>query len=232
MKTLGIVGGIGPESTVDYYKAILDGVRARRPDGPAPRIVIVSLDVGRLIAWMNENRLGEVADYLVEGIGALHAAGAEFGIISANTPHIVFEEVQARSALPLLSIVEATRDAVAARGFRRVALLGTRFTMRARFFPDVLARSGIEVVLPTDAEQALIHEKYLGELLPGRFLPATRDAITAIAMRLHREAGAEAAILGGTELPLLLRSAPGLELPLLDTTVIHVDAAVARMLEQ
>jgi len=231
VKTLGIVGGIGPESTVDYYKSILEVHRARSPQAGAPRLVIVSLDVGRLIAWMQDGQLDAVTGYLVEGVGQLAAAGADFALISANTPHIVFDEVQARSPIPLLSIVEATRDAVRARGFRRVALLGTRFTMQARFFPDVLGRAGIALVLPAPEEQALIHDKYLGELIPGRFLPGTRDAIAAIAMRLHREQGAEAVILGGTELPLLLRDAPGLAVPLLDTTAIHVDAAVTRMLE-
>jgi aspartate racemase len=231
VKTLGIIGGLGPESTVDYYRAILESCRARAPEAGAPRLVIVSLDVGRLIAWMQAGQLEEVADYLVEGVRQLAGAGADLALISANTPHIVFDEVQARSPLALVSIVEATRDAVRARGFRRVALLGTRFTMQARFFPDVLGRAGIELVLPAPEEQALIHEKYLGELIPGRFLPATRDAIAAIATRLHREERVEAVILGGTELPLLLRDAPGLAMPLLDTTAIHVEAAVGRMLE-
>ena len=152
------------------------------------------------------------------------AAGAEVAIICANTPHIVFDDVQRRSSIPLVSIVEAVGDHVAALGLRRAALCGTRFTMQASFYPDVFARRGLTIVLPNQQEQTLIHDKYLGELLKGQFLPATRSAILAIVETMVARDRIEAVILGGTELPILLREPSHAGIPLLDTTKIHVDA--------
>ncbi|MGB7554369.1 MAG: aspartate/glutamate racemase family protein [Candidatus Korobacteraceae bacterium] len=116
MTTVGILGGIGPESTVEYYRGLIAGYRQSRPDGSYPSIILNSLDVTKLLAWMNANQLGEVTEYLVDGLQKLVNAGADFAIIAANTPHIVFDEVQQRSAIPLLSIVEATCAEAERRG--------------------------------------------------------------------------------------------------------------------
>ncbi len=147
-------------------------------------------------------------------------------MIAANTPHIVFDEVQARAAIPLISIVEATCERARSLGLQRMALLGTGFTMRGRFYPEVFARAGLELVTPKDAEKAQIHAAYIGELLKNRFLPETRTAILGIIERMRREHALEAVVLAGTELPLLLRGAEPEGLLFLDTTLIHVAAAV------
>jgi len=110
MKTAGMIGGLGPESTIDYYRSILARYRARKPDSGYPQIIINSLDVDKGIAMLDAGQLDKLADYLASGVEALVRAGAEFGFIAANTPHLVFDEVQRRSAIPLLSIVRATAE--------------------------------------------------------------------------------------------------------------------------
>ena len=229
MKTLGIVGGIGPESTIEYYRFVLAGWRERVKDGSAPHIIIDSIDVNRGIAMLDANDLAGLANYVADSVERLARAGADIGVIAANTPHIVFDEVQARAAFPLISIVEAARDRAVALGLRRMALLGTGFTMRGRFYPDVFARAGLELVTPSDEEQAFIHHKYIGELLKNEFLPQTRDAILRIIERMRREDGIAAIVLAGTELPLLLRGSEPDGLAFLDTTMIHVAAIVDQL---
>jgi aspartate racemase len=226
MKTLGIVGGIGPESTIEYYRFILDGYRARVPDESAPHLLIDSIDVNRGIALLDANDLPGLTNYLSDSVARLARAGAEIGLIAANTPHIVFEEVQRRATIPMLSIVEAVCDHARGLAFRRLALLGTGFTMRARFYPEVFARAGLDLVVPNEPEQAFIHDKYIHELLKNEFLPETRAAIIAIIERMRNEDRIEAVILAGTELPLLLRGAEPKGISFLDTTAIHVHAAV------
>ena len=230
MKSLGIVGGIGPESTIEYYRFILDGYRARMTDGSAPHLIIDSVDVNRGIAMLDANDLAGLADYVSASVDRLMRAGAQVGLIAANTPHLVFDEVQQRAAIPMISIVEAVCNHARALGLKRLGLLGTGFTMRARFYPDVFGKAGLELVAPAESEQTFIHEKYIGELLKNSFLPETRTAIIAIIERMRREERIEAVVLAGTELPLLLRGADPEGLPFLDTTMIHVNAAVDAIL--
>jgi aspartate racemase len=228
MKIAGIIGGLGPESTIDYYRSIIARFQARKPDGGYPHIIINSLDVDKGIAMLDAGRLDQLANYIAEGVDVLALAGADFGCIAANTPHLVFEEVQRRSTIPLLSIVRATSDHAKARGLKKVGLLGTGFTMRASFYPEEFQRAGIALVTPNETEREFIHRAYIGELLKNQFLPQTRTEILRIAQRMKDEDGIEAVVLAGTELPLLLRES-GSTIELLDTTVIHVDAIVERM---
>jgi aspartate racemase len=230
MKTLGIVGGIGPESTIEYYRFILEGCRKREAPS-APHLIIDSIDVNRGIAMLDANDLEALADYVSESVERLTRAGAEIALIAANTPHIVFDEVARRAAIPMISLVEATCARAESLGFRKLALLGTGFTMRGKFYPEVFAAAGMELVTPNNEEKEFIHRGYIGELLKNVFLPETRDRILAIINRMRAEDGIQAVILAGTELPLLLRGAEPEGLPFLDTTLIHVDAAVTAMLK-
>lgn len=225
-----MIGGLGPESTIDYYRSIIARFRARQPDGGYPHIIINSLDVDKGIAMLDARRLDDLADYLAEGVELLAHAGANFGFIAANTPHLVFDEVQRRSAMPLLSIVRATADCAKARGLKKVGLFGTGFTMRASFYPEEFRRSDIAVVTPTESERDFIHRAYIHELLKNEFLPQTRTDILRIAQRMKNEDGIEAVVLAGTELPLLLRDSGKPVIEFLDTTVIHVEAIVDRLL--
>jgi aspartate racemase len=225
-----MIGGLGPESTIDYYRSIIARFRARKPNGGYSHVIINSLDVDKGIAMLDTGRLDDLADYLAAGIELLARAGADFGFIAANTPHLVFDEVQRRSAIPLLSIVRATCDYTKALGLKKVGLFGTGFTMRASFYPEEFQRAGIALVRPKESEREFIHRKYIGELLKNQFLPETRTEILSIAQRMKHEDGIEGLVLAGTELPLILRDSgsPGIEF--LDTTVIHVEAIVDELL--
>ncbi len=226
LKTLGIVGGTGPESTVEYYQRLIRGYRARHPEGRPPSLVINSIDNKKLIDWFTANELGQIVDYLSAEIERLARAGSDFGLIAANTPHLVFDQLQQRSSIPLLSIVEATCEVAATAGLRRLALFGTRFTMQAALFPETFARRGIAIVLPRAEEQTFIHDKYMGELFVGTILDETRAALLAILESMKQRDVVDGLILGGTELSLILREPTAAGLPVLDTTQIHVDAAV------
>jgi aspartate racemase len=230
MKTLGMIGGVGPESTIDYYQNIIRLYREQQRDGSYPHVVINSIDLKKGLDFMAANDLAGMAEYLLKEIQKLARAGADFGLISANTPHIVFDEVASKSPVPLISIVEATCAAAKARKLKRLALFGTRYTMRATFYPKVFAREGIKIVLPDAREQDYIHEKYLNELVPGKFLPETRAGLLAIVDRMKEKNEIDGVILAGTELPLILRDAEHKGIPFLDTTEIHCRAAVAEML--
>ena len=230
MKTLGIIGGLGPESTLDYYQRIVALYRERTGDRHYPEFVIVSVDLRKGLDFMNANDLSGMANYLVEGIDKLARAGADFGIISANTPHIVFDEVAPKSPIPLISIVEATRAAAKTQNLKRLALFGTRYTMQANFYPNAFAREGIELLAPDSHDQDYIHDKYMNELVPGKFLADTRVGLLAIVERMKTTSDIDGVILAGTELPLILRDPLHNGIPFLDTTKIHVEAAVAQML--
>ncbi len=231
MKTVGIVGGLGPESTIEYYRLLIASYQKRAGAKELPSILINSVDVYRGLAFLDANKPDLLADYLAEAIRRLADAGADFAIISANTPHLVFEQVQAQSSIPIISIVEAACAEAKARGIERIGLLGTRFTMQARFYPDIFSREGITVVIPSENEVDYIHEKYINELLKGICLPATRDELIRIVQRMKEEDRIEAVLLAGTELPLILTENTAGGVPLLDTTKIHVEAVVNRLLE-
>lgn len=230
MRTLGIIGGLGPESTVDYYQRIIALYRQRTGDMHYPELIIVSVDLRKGLDFMDANDLGGMGNFLLEAIGKLARSGADFGIISANTPHIVFDEIAPNSPIPLISIVEATRPAAKMQNLKRPGLLGTRYTMQSDFYPKVFAREGIELFVPESEDQDYVHEKYFSELVPGKFLPETRAGLLAIIDRMKAANAIDGVILAGTELPLILRDPVHNGLPFLDTTKIHVEAAVTEML--
>ena len=230
MKILGIIGGLGPESTVEYYQNIIALYRERQRDGSYPQFLINSIDLKKGLDFMDANNLTGMADYLLEGIGKLARAGANFGLISANTPHIVFDAVASKSPIPLISIVEATCAVAKARNLKRLALFGTRFTMEGTFYPKVFSREGIELSVPDATDQDYLHDKYFNELVPGQFLSETRAGLLAIVDRMKARIDIDAVILAGTELPLILRDADHNGIPFLNTTKIHVQAAVTEML--
>ena len=230
MKTLGIIGGIGPESTIDYYRSIILTYRQEKGDDSNPSIVINSVDMPKMVAMFEANDLAGVAGYVVGELQRLAGAGADFGLLAANTPHIVFDEIQRRSPIPLISIVEATCAAAKTRKMKRLSLFGTRYTMQGTFYQKVFSREGIELVVPEAEDQDYIHDKYLNELVPGKFLPETRAGLLAIVDRLKARIDIDGVILAGTELPLILRDESHNGIPFLDTMKIHAEAAVVEML--
>ena len=227
MATVGIVGGLGPESTIDYYRRILEGWKREDPS-TSPSIVIDSLDVQRGLHLVEHDRPALV-EYLSASLRRLAGAGADFAAMAANTPHVVYDELDARSPIPMVSIVEATAEEAQRRGLKRVAILGTRFTMEGSFYPETCARYGIKVVAPQEKEREWIHQRYVGEMLKGEFRDETRQGVIAVISRLRDEEKIDGVILGGTELTLLLPAPVIAGIPALDTTELHVSAIVKRL---
>ncbi|MBI3636740.1 MAG: amino acid racemase [Candidatus Rokubacteria bacterium] len=229
MKMLGIVGGTAPESTIEYYRLIVAAYRHRAGDGSYPSLLINSIDLKHMLALIAGDRLAEVTRFLLAEVERLARAGAEFGLLASNTPHIVFDDLRRQSPIPLISIVETACDAARALGLTRVGLIGTRFTMQGHFYAEVFAPRGIALCVPASPDREYIHDKYMGELVNGIFRPDTRDAVFAIVERLRTAEGIQGVILAGTELPLLLGDGAGRGIPFLDTTRLHVERAVAAM---
>ena len=230
MKILGIIGGIAPGSTIEYYRLIVEGWRERKPGAGYPPVIINSIDLDQMLAMVAARKLDALTAYLSEEIQRLARAGAQLALLASNTPHVVFDTLRERAPLPLISIVEATCSAARALGLKRPGLIGTRFTMQGSFYPDVFSKHGIPLLTPNEAEQAFIHDRYMSELVNGVFSSGTRDRILGIVGRMISELAMDGLILGGTELPLLLRAERHAGIRLLDTTKIHVDDALTRLL--
>jgi len=230
MKLIGMIGGTGPESTIDYYRLFIATYQERKPDGSYPLLLINSIDLTKLLKLVSANDLAALTTYLLQEIHRLAQAGATMGLLASNTPHIVFDDLQQVSPIPLISIVETTCQAAISQHLKRVDLFGTRFTMQGGFYQKVFAREGIDLVVPEMADQEYIHTRYMTELVKGVFRAETRECFVAIARRLREQRGIEGLILGGTELPLLLRDASGVDMPLLDTARLHVERAVSELL--
>ena len=228
-RLIGIIGGIGPESTIDYYRLFVSIYREHRPDAYPP-VIINSIDLAKALKLVSSGDLPGLAAYMLEEIHRLARAGATHGLLSSNTPHIMFDQIEDSSPIPLISIVETTCRAASERKLKRVGLFGTRFTMQGGFYQKVFAREGIEVAIPDRGDQNFIHDTYLSELVNGIVRTETRERYIGIARRMKAEQGIEALILGGTELPLLLRGAIDIGLMLLDTAHLHVERAVAELL--
>jgi aspartate racemase len=226
----GIVGGIGPEATVDYYRSIINLYETKVPGGHQPRVIINSIDMKIMLDLVTANRLAELTDFLAAEIQRLADAGAEFGALSSNTPHLVFDQLRESSSIPLISIVETVCNEAQSSGMKRLGLIGTRFTMQAAFYRTVFSRAGMEIVTPTEAKQNYIHSVYMDELIKGIFKDETRQRLLEIADEMKSDSNIEGLILGGTELPLILTGDVASAVPLIDTTGVHVSAIVARMM--
>src|SRR5713226_8235943 len=230
MKTVVIIGGIGPESTIEYYRGIIAGYREWQTDGSYPSIILNSINLRVLLGLITANELDQATDHLINELQKLARAGVDFGVIAAGTPHIVFDQVRERSPIPLISIVEATCEAAAKLQLKKIALFGTRFTMQGRFYQDVFSKAGITLVVPKPDEQEYVHDKYMNDLVHGIILPETRERLLAILDKMKARDGIEALILGGTELSLIIKDAEHNGMPILDTTKIHVARIVAELL--
>lgn len=231
MTKAGIVGGIGPESTIAYYRHVVAQFRARTSTHDYPDLIINSIDFTRMLALVEKGDCSGLVAFLLAEVVVLARAGADVALLAANTPHVVFEDLQQRSPIPLLSIVRAACTAASAQGLQRLGLFGTRFTMQGRFYPEVFEPQGIELVLPELRDQDYIHQKYMEEWVNGVFDPAVRDRLLEIVAALKQREGIQGLILGGTELPLILTDAGDTRIPFLDTSKIHADALVEHLLQ-
>jgi len=225
MKKLGLVGGMGPESTIPYYRDIVYGVQKKLGRNCFPNLTVESVDVFEVLRFCGEQKYDELVDYLMVAIDNLIRSGADFVALSANTPHIVFAKLQEKSTVPLVSIIEATRDEALRQEKYKLGLLGTIFTMTGDFFKLPFEEKGIQIVTPTAEEMEYINEKISSELELGIVKEETLREFQSIIQRMKTDDGIEAVVLGCTELPLLLNDKVS-PVPCLDTMRIHIDALV------
>jgi aspartate racemase len=228
-KKIGILGGMSPESTVEYYQYITRTYTERFGDYGYPEVIIYSVSFQPYVDWPNQDRWDLVAQGLSEAAQRLEAAGADLIVIATNTMHLVFDQVQASVTVPMLSLLDAVGDAILARGIETVGLLGTRFTMEKTFYHDALTRKGIIVLVPDEQDREYVNAVIYGELVAGQIRAESRAGYVAIINKLA-ERGAEGIILGCTEIPLLVNEEDAGML-LFDTTVIHAEAALNYALE-
>jgi aspartate racemase len=224
MKRIGIIGGLGPEATVDYYKELINAFKGESGDLNYPEIIIYSVNMSVFITLMKAKKYDDATALLLEKITALKSAGAEFAALSANTPHLLFDQLSSNSPIPLLSIVEATCNEALRKGLKRPGLFGTGFTMDASFYPDVFGKHGMEVIIPDLADRTLINHKLFSEIELGIFTDSTRQILISIIEKMVEEKHIDSLILGCTEFPLILENNSYAGIPMLNTTKIHVDA--------
>lgn len=230
-RLLGLIGGMSWESSAEYYRLINQGVRARLGGVRSARLVMWSFDFGEIEALQHAGRWDDAAGLLSDAARRLETAGAGLVLICTNTMHRMADTVQAALGVPLLHIADPTAERIAAAGLRRVGLLGTAFTMEQDFYKGRLTqRHGLEVLVPDAGDRALVHRVIYEELVQGRIDPASREAYRGVIARLVAQ-GAEAVILGCTEIMLLVRPEDS-AVPLFDTTALHAEAAVEWALQE
>jgi aspartate racemase len=223
-KVIGIIGGIAPPSTIEYYRKIISGFQEKAQTRHYPSMVINSIDMTKMLEFVTNKEYDALVNYLSHEIQKLKDGGADFAAMASNTPHIVFEELQERSRIPLISIVNATVDYAKKLGMKKLGLFGTKSTMQSGFYQAGFSREGIEIVIPPLESQNEIHEKYMNELVKGIFLEGTKRIFLDIVHHMRQRDGIEGLILGGTELPFILKEEDFTNFTLLNTTEIHVES--------
>src|SRR5690242_15258882 len=173
-RVLGIVGGTGPESTIDYYRRLIATWRQRRPDGSYPRVIIDSVDGGTVIRDLGTGDYPSVGRAFGAALGELAAAGCGLALIASNACHLAWDDIDPPSPIEVRHIVDAARASAVATGHHRLGIIGTRFVMGSRLYPDRFEPAGIEIVAPSPEEQDVVHDIYLGELLEGVVLDESR----------------------------------------------------------
>ena len=230
MRKIGLLGGMGPESTLVYYRLLIDGVGEKLGRGVIPQLTIESIDPEVMHAYCAKGDYDGLTDFFVKLTDNLAACGCEAAAMTANTAHVVFDRVKARAALPMVSIVETACGEAQRRGYKTLGLMGTLVTMRGAFYREPFERAGIRVVLPTEEEMQLVSQRIAQELEFGVVKEETVRELCAVIARMKEEEDIDAVILGCTELPLALNDTVS-PVPCLDTLRVHADALTALITE-
>jgi aspartate racemase len=229
-KVIGIIGGMSPESTVEYYRHIVHTYKEKYGDHSFPEIVVYSVSFQPYIEWTWSEQWSEIASGLSSSAQNLEAAGADFLVIATNTMHIVIEDIRKSVQIPILSLLDVVGNAITEKGLKTVGLLGTKFTMEKTFYPEAMALKGVKVITPDPEDQELINTIIYEELVAGKILNQSRIEFVNIINKLIAN-GAEGIILGCTEIPLLIH-ASDVDITLFDTTCLHAEAALSFALDE
>ena len=232
MKKIGLIGGLGPEATVEYYQKIINEFKKGNNSLTYPEIIVYSVNMSEFIGLMETKEYEKAIHLLLEKIEALKNAGADFAAITANTPHLFFNTLAEKTPLPLLSIVEATCRETMAKNLKKPGLFGTGFTMNATFFQEVFNREGMEVVVPEEEDRKIINYKLFSEIELGIFKDTTRELLIQHIQKMVDRHHIDSIILGCTEFPLILPDDTYCGIPVLNTTQIHVQEICKQCLAQ
>jgi len=227
---IGMIGGVGPESTIDYYQRLIKLYQEKISGDDYPEIIINSINMTAMLKLVADKDWDGLTGMLADALRALQNAGVDLAFIASNTPHMVFEKVKLASPIPLVSIVEAVRMEAEKKGLKRVGLLGTLFTMQSSYYQAEFDKSGIAMVVPNEEEQQYIQQKLFSEIEHGVFFEETRNGLLKIIKRLIADESIDGVVLGCTELPLILtKSEYGI--PFLNTTEIHAQRIFDKFME-
>ncbi|AEA47817.1 aspartate/glutamate racemase family protein [Archaeoglobus veneficus] len=224
MKTIGLIGGMSWESTLEYYRIINETVKEKLGGLHSAKCIIYSVDFEEIEKLQHEGKWKELTEVMIDAAQRLEKAGADFVIICTNTMHKVAEEVQEGISIPLLHIADVTAEKIKEKGLRNVGLLGTKFTMEEDFYKKKLGESGIEVIIPEEDERVVVHSVIYNELCQGIIRQESKERFKEIIGNLVSK-GAEGIVLGCTEIPLLIKQ-EDVDVPVFDTTTIHAKSAV------
>jgi len=229
MNRIGLIGGIGPESTIEYYRLIIKKFQKKLNTENHPELLILSINMKEMIGYAFNNKTEELIDFLTKRISILEKSEVDCIALASNTPHIVFDELAQRTKTRMISIVEETCKEIENNEIKKIGLFGTKSTMNHGFYQSIAEKYGIEIITPGREKQTYIHDKYINELVQNKIIPETKKELINIAETLREEYGIEGLILGGTELCLTLSQSDFQSLRIFDTTEIHVESIVNAM---
>lgn len=230
MNRIGIIGGIGPESTVAYYRLLIKRFRSKLATNNYPEILLHSIDMTEMLNYVYDDQLDELVEFLKIKIAVLEKSGVDYVALASNTPHLVFDKLVNSVNVKMISIVEETCKVISESGIKKVGLLGTKSTMSKGFYQQVGEQYGIKMIIPSEENQNYVHDKYMGELVFNQIIPDTKQQLIRIVDGLQTRESIEGMVLGGTELPLILRQEDFEVLKVFNTTEIHVNAILDKII--
>ena len=230
MKTIGLIGGMSWESSLEYYRIVNEIVKSKLGGLHSAQCIMYSVDFAEIETLQRQGKWDEATDLMIDAARHVEKGGADFFLICTNTMHLMADEVAEHVSIPFIHIADVTAEAVKERGIKKIGLLGTKFTMEEDFYRGRLIKNhGLEVLIPEKRERDIIHEIIFGELCLGKIKKSSRDQFITVMEKLAL-AGAEGIVLGCTEIGLLTKDGDS-RIPLFDTTRIHAEAAALFALE-
>ena len=231
MTRVGIIAGIGPESTIAYYRLIIETFQEEIGSDDYPEFTLHNISLKKMLSFVDANDLDGLVEFLKERIEILENSGVEYVALASNTPHLVVDQLRDKINLPIISIVEHTCRHISEKGLNRALLIGTKSTMSSGFYQQVANQYGIEIIVPNKGDQNIIHDKYVNEIMHNRVSAETKAQLLKMIQRNIRTKKIEGLILGGTELPLAIGQSDFQNLQIFNTTRIHVNSIVNRIKE-
>lgn len=231
MRKFGLIGGIGPETTIVYYRLIIKRFQELTGSNSYPSFIINNIDMTKMIDLVVNKDYEHLTEMLENSIADIQKSGVDFGAIASNTPHIVYDKLIAKINIPIISIVEEACKKAQELNLKTVGLFGTKSTMTNGFYQQTASKFGLEIIIPSTDEIAYIHEKYMNELIYNDIRKETKERLIKIADKLQRTHSIQGLIIGGTELSLILSQQDFENIKLLDTAKIHVDSIVKEMIK-